>query len=179
MALLCFVWCQPRLLKISYLPLMLASLEEIDYLLLDTGSVWAKVRIAIAASFAEIQHVAGVSLPSQPAPALASLTPLCKLTSRLGHGFKSCTWEPATRQMSCDPPFTPAFTPSKDTRMLRELPEPPEPATLPGLSCNPSTSRGKVRCFFTRGHSQERRKLHVGTLSLLDTNKWGQLSQSK
>lgn len=93
---LCFVLGQPRLLKFSYLPLIPASLEEIDFLLLDAESVWAKVRIAIAASLAEMWHTAGVSLPSQLAPALASLAPLCKLTSRLGHWFQSWTWEPAT-----------------------------------------------------------------------------------
>lgn len=38
MPLLCFVWGQPRLLVISYLPLILASLEVVNYLLLDTGS---------------------------------------------------------------------------------------------------------------------------------------------
>lgn len=52
----------------SCLPLTVASLEEINYLLLVAGSVQAKVRIAIAASFAEIGHVAGQSLLSQLAP---------------------------------------------------------------------------------------------------------------
>lgn len=131
MPLLCFVWGQPRLLIISYLPLILASLEVVNYLLLDTGSVWAKVRTAIAPSFAEIRHIARVSLPSQLAPPLTSLTALCTLTSRLGHWFKGWTWEPAPRQISCDPPSTLAFTPSVARRMLGEQPE-------LGSACHPT-----------------------------------------
>lgn len=124
-------WGQPRLLIISYLPLILASLEVVNYLLLDTGSVWAKVRTAIAPSFAERRHIARVSLPSQLAPPLTSLTALCTLTSRLGHWFKGWTWEPAPRQISCDPPSTLAFTPSMARRMLGEQPE-------LGSACHPT-----------------------------------------
>lgn len=160
MTLLCFVWGQPRLLKISYLPLILASLEEIYCLLLAIGPVSAQVRIAIAASFAEIWHIAGVSLPSQLSS--DSLTPLS--SSLPGWGtFQSWTCKPAARQMSWDPPPSLAFPPSMATRRLGEQ---------PGLGrCNPSTPRTKVKVFLHQRPLSGVMAMPVGTPSLLGTNK--------
>lgn len=171
MSLLCFVWDQPRQLKFSYLPLIFASLEEIDYLLLDTASAWAKAGTAIAASFAEIRHVAGVSLPSRLAAALTSLAPLCRLTSRLGHWIRSWTWEPATSRSPVILPPARHSLPAWpwgcwESRQSRGV-----PSTPPGLRCNPSTSRGKVSCFLTRGLSPSGTKATACWNNLTPRNK--------
>lgn len=79
-------------------------------------------------------------------------------------------------QISCRPPLGWVFASRAAVRM-REGGRGRGAPRCPELS--PGTSRGKVRCFFTSGFSQEWRQWHVGTTSLLDTNKWGQLSQSK
>lgn len=156
-------------LQIACLPLMFSSLKIINYLLLVLRSVWAKERSAIAVSFVDLQHTAGGSLPCQPVPPLASLAPLGKLISGLRHSAGTLLSYPHTGVH-----FQRG---QEDARRAAGGGE--RPTTPAGLSCYPSTCRGKVRCFFTPGFSQERRQWHVGTTSLLDTNKWGQLSQSK
>lgn len=166
----CFNWSQPTLNpQISYLPLVFASLRIINSLWLDTGSAWAEVRSATAVSFAELQCAGSGSLPYQLAPPPTSLIPHCKLISGMGNRFKSQMWKPVPPQRSL--PAWPGGCWESGRRLGRQA------ATLVGLSRNPNAFRGKVRCFFTPGFSQEWRQWRVGTMSLLDTNKWGQLRQ--
>lgn len=116
--------------------------------------------------------------PAPPASTTSNQPHSSSATSFLGWGSSSRAGLESLPpgQTSCRPPSGWAFASSAAVRMRegsrgRGAPQRPE---LP-----PRTSRGKVRCFFTPGFSQEWRQRHVGTTSLLDTNKWGQLSQSK
>lgn len=184
MPLLCLVWGQARLhLQTSYLPLTFSSLKIINHLQTDWVCLgqgekcyWSAFCRAFACSWWE--------------PALPAYTTSNQPHSSLQAHFWAGALVQALDLRVCHQDSSPAVLPlhgihfqcgQEEARRMpgkRQANGESHTATA-GLSSNPSTFRGKVRCFFTPGFPQEWRQWCVGTTSLLDTNEgnWANLNK--